>query len=178
MHGNDGPWNDRPGIGNEDVARVSVRRQRVRNESIVPRIAHRRIEEAVDDERSGFLVHFVFDRLAADRHLDDCVDLLRRISAYRNVIEIHRGLLASYLLALGRGSGRFHIVPGPRTCHTGIQKGKCIRVEVRHRAKSYWGEKLRKRAAALHAWEGCVTKIISRRKSAGERLLATSEANL
>src|SRR5262249_9622027 len=50
-HRNDGAWNNRPGIGNKYVARIAVCRERMRNESIVARIAHRRIAKAINDER-------------------------------------------------------------------------------------------------------------------------------
>ena len=43
----------------------------MRNEAVISRIAHRRVEEAIDHQRSGVLVHLVFDRLAADRNFDD-----------------------------------------------------------------------------------------------------------
>ena len=38
----------------------------MRDEAVVPRIAHRRIEKAIHNQGASFLVHFVFDRLAAD----------------------------------------------------------------------------------------------------------------
>jgi hypothetical protein len=76
-----GNKNDRPGIGNKYVARIAVRRERMRNESVVARIAHRRIEKAVHDKRPRFLIHLVFYRLATNRYLDDRVYLFGRISA-------------------------------------------------------------------------------------------------
>jgi hypothetical protein len=36
------------------------------------------VQEAVDEQRAGLLVHLVLDRLAADRHLDDDVDVFGR----------------------------------------------------------------------------------------------------
>jgi hypothetical protein len=72
-HGDDGTGDDGPGIGDQDVTGIAVLGERVRDEAVVPGVAHRRIEEAVDHERARFLVHLVFDRLATDRHLDDGV---------------------------------------------------------------------------------------------------------
>ena len=69
--------------------RVAVAGQRVRDEAVIAGIAHRRVEEAVDDQRAGFLVHLVFDRLAADRHLDDDVDVVGRILADRDGVDAH-----------------------------------------------------------------------------------------
>ena len=68
----------RPGVADQHVDRVAVVRQRMRYEAVIPRIGHRRVEEPVDDERAGFLVHLIFDRLAADGHLDDDVDVVGR----------------------------------------------------------------------------------------------------
>ena len=64
-------------------------RQRVRHEAVIPRIAHRRVEEAVDHQGAGRLVHLVLDRLAADRHLDDGVDVVGRVVADRDGVEVH-----------------------------------------------------------------------------------------
>src|SRR5258707_9247547 len=61
----------------------------MRHEAVVPGIAHRRVQEAVDDQGARRLVHLVLDRLAADRHFDDGVDVLGRVVADRDGIEIH-----------------------------------------------------------------------------------------
>ena len=65
------PGHDRARVADEHVDRVAVGRQGVRNEAVIAGIAHRRVEEAVDEQRAGGLVHLVLDGLAADRHLDD-----------------------------------------------------------------------------------------------------------
>ena len=57
----------------------------------------------VDDKRAGVLVHLVFDRLAADRHFDDDVDLARRIDPDRNGVNAHGRLRRA--LNLRRASG-------------------------------------------------------------------------
>ena len=64
------------GIRDQHVDRVAVVGQRMRDEAVIAGIAHRRVQEAVDEQRAGILVHLVFDRLAADRHLDDDVDVV------------------------------------------------------------------------------------------------------
>src|SRR6185312_2826541 len=58
----------------------------------IPRIAHRRIEEAVDEQRAGGLVDLVFDGLAAKRHLDDDVEVVGRVLADGNGVDVHGGL--------------------------------------------------------------------------------------
>ena len=81
--------NDRAGVGDQDVAGVAIARQRMRNESVIPGIAHRGIEKPVDDKRAGVLVHLVFDRLAPDGHFDDDVDVMRRIDPDRDSVNAH-----------------------------------------------------------------------------------------
>src|SRR5262249_28033567 len=66
--------------------------KRVRDESVVSRIAHRRVEKAIHDQGTGRLVQFVFDRLAADRNLDDDVDIVRRTVPDLNGIDPHGAL--------------------------------------------------------------------------------------
>jgi hypothetical protein len=70
----------------------------VRNEAVVSGIAHRRIEEAVDHQRAGGLVHLVLDRLAADRHLDDDIDLVWRVHPERDRIDTHERLRIQMVL--------------------------------------------------------------------------------
>src|SRR6185295_1110554 len=100
-HAHHGARHDRTGIGDQHVAGVAVAGQRVRDEPVIAGIAHRRIEEAVDHQRAGFLVHLVFDRLAANRHFDDDVDLARRIDPDSDGVNAHAWL---------SGSGRLRIV--------------------------------------------------------------------
>ena len=58
------------------VERVAIGRKRVRHEAVVRRIAHWRVQDAVDEQRAAGLVEFVFDRFAAGRHLDDDIEAL------------------------------------------------------------------------------------------------------
>jgi hypothetical protein len=51
------------------------------NEAIVAGVAHRRAAEPVIDEYARRLVYLVLDRLAADRHFDDYVHLVRWVTA-------------------------------------------------------------------------------------------------
>ena len=88
-HVHDGAGHDRAGVGDQHVAGIAVVRQRVRDEAVIAGVAHRRIEEAVDHQRAGLLVHLVFDRLAANRHLDDDVDVIRRVVSDRNRVDAH-----------------------------------------------------------------------------------------
>jgi hypothetical protein len=59
------------------VERIAIGRERVRHEAVVRRIAHRRVQDAVDEQRAALLVELVFHRLAAGRHFDDDVKALR-----------------------------------------------------------------------------------------------------
>jgi len=47
------------------------------------------MQETVDHQGAGRLVHLVFDRLAADRHLDDDVHVIGRIMADGNRVDAH-----------------------------------------------------------------------------------------
>ncbi len=76
-------------VRDEHVARIAVVRQRVRNEPVIARVAHGRVEETVHDQRPGLLVHLVLDGLAADRHFDDDVHFIRRITANGHSIKTH-----------------------------------------------------------------------------------------
>src|SRR5258708_15857525 len=85
----------------------------MRDEGVVPGVAHRRIEKAVHHQRAGFLVHLVLDRLAADRHLDDDVDLARRIDPDRDGVNAHENSSVC-ALELSLGYARTQ-VPKPPT---------------------------------------------------------------
>src|SRR5690349_4286007 len=61
----------------------------MRDEAVISGIAHRGIEEAVDYQRAGFLVHLVFDRLAANRDFNDDIDVVRRILSDRDGVDTH-----------------------------------------------------------------------------------------
>lgn len=61
----------------------------MRHEAVIARIGHGCVKETVDDKRAGLLVHLVLDRLAADRHFNDYVDVFRRIGADGDGINIH-----------------------------------------------------------------------------------------
>src|SRR5580658_6800617 len=59
------------------------------DEAIISRIAHRGIEKSVDLQRAALLVHLVFDRLAADWHLNDDVHVVGRILADWHSAQVH-----------------------------------------------------------------------------------------
>ena len=86
---NDRAGHDRPRIGDQHVDRVAVVRQSVRHEAVIAGVAHRRIKEAVDDEGARRLVHLIFDRLAADLHLDDDIDVVGGIVADGDGVDSH-----------------------------------------------------------------------------------------
>src|ERR1700722_11236389 len=63
----------------------------MRDKAVISRIAHRGVEKPVDLQCAAFLVHLVLDRLAADRHLNDDVDIVGSILADRYSIQVHVG---------------------------------------------------------------------------------------
>src|SRR5215471_12958463 len=73
----------------QHVARIAVGRQCLRDEAIIPRIKHGGVQEAIDHERPRRLVELVFRRRAAERDLDDRVDVLGRIGTNRNRANVH-----------------------------------------------------------------------------------------
>src|SRR5690606_16680844 len=85
----DAARDERAGVADQNVNRVAVVRQGVRDEAVITRVGHRGVEEAVDDERAGFLVHLVLDRLSANRDLDDDVDVFWRILANGDGFDTH-----------------------------------------------------------------------------------------
>ncbi len=85
----DGAGNDRARVGDDHVARIAVVRKRMGDEAVVSGVAHRRVEKPVDLQRAALLVHLVFYRLAADRHLDHDIDVVRRVLADRDRVQIH-----------------------------------------------------------------------------------------
>src|SRR5690606_37732727 len=67
--------------------------------AVVAGVAHRRGQDAVDEDRAAFLVHFVLDWLGVLGNLDDDVDLVGGILAGGDVVQTHA-------LQLRRGAGR------------------------------------------------------------------------
>ena len=88
-HADDAARHHRPRVHDQHVERIAVAAERMRDEPVVPRIAHRRIEEPVDKQRARGLVELVLDRLAAERHLDHDIDVVGRVLADRDGIEVH-----------------------------------------------------------------------------------------
>src|SRR5215510_3135265 len=88
-HVDDGARHDRTRVGDQHVDRIAVLGQRMRHEAVIARIAHGGVQETIDHQGARSLIHLVFDRLAADRHLDDDVEVLGRVVADRNGVEAH-----------------------------------------------------------------------------------------
>ena len=79
-------------VQHDHIAGVAVVRQGVRDEAVVAGIVHRRVQEAVDEQGTGRLVHLVFHRQAPLRDLDDDIDVPGRIGADGNGVDIHGAL--------------------------------------------------------------------------------------
>ncbi len=73
----------------QDVARIAVIGQGVGDEAVIAGIVHRRIEEAVDEQRARILVHLVLHRHTALRNLDDGVNVPRCVRADGDFVDIH-----------------------------------------------------------------------------------------
>ena len=107
----DGAGHDGARVADEHVDRIAVERQRVRDEPVVPGVAHRRVEKAIDDQRARSLVHLVFDGLAAHRNLDDDVDVEGRVQSDRNRVEPHHSLHKVHCSALAPASTLGQVIP-------------------------------------------------------------------
>ena len=100
--------------------------ERVRHETVVGRVEHRRVQEAVDHHGARGLVHLVFHGHAAERHLDDDVDVIGRVLTDGDGIDTHGGDLA----ARGRSARCTHRLGGGqvwgtdrRRCFPGLCSG-------------------------------------------------------
>ena len=82
--GNEGRARD-----HQRVQRIAIGRKRVRHEAVIGGIAHRRMQDAVDEQRARCLVEFILHRFAASRHFDDDVEAFGRIVANGNLVDIH-----------------------------------------------------------------------------------------
>src|ERR1700722_1508496 len=61
------------------------------DKAVISRIAHRGVKKPVDLQCAAFLVHLVLDRLAADRHLNDDIDIMGSVLADRYSVQVHVG---------------------------------------------------------------------------------------
>jgi hypothetical protein len=61
----------------------------MRHEAVVGGVAHRRVQDAVDEQRARRLVELVLHRLAAGRDLDDDVQVFGRVLAGRDQVDTH-----------------------------------------------------------------------------------------
>src|SRR3546814_9564655 len=61
----------------------------MQDKTIIGRIAHGRMQDAVDEQRARFLVELIFDGLAAHRHLNDDIQAVGWIVSDRDQFDIH-----------------------------------------------------------------------------------------
>src|SRR6185312_3318732 len=88
-----------------------------RYETVVSRIAHRRVEEPIDDQRPRGLVHLVLDGLTADGHLDHDVHFARWIPAHRDCLQTHPySCFQTDSLRKHKASAPGHTVPSGVPC--------------------------------------------------------------
>ena len=78
-------------IHDDDVQRIAIAAQRMRHEPIIAGVAHRRIKEAIDEQRTRRFVDLVLDRLAPQWHLNDHIDVVGRGVPDRDGVDSHRG---------------------------------------------------------------------------------------
>ena len=81
------------------VQRIAIGRQRVGHEAVIGGIAHRRVQDAVHEQRAAVLVELIFHRLAAHRDFDDDVERFGRIVADGDLLDIHGKVLLFCLCA-------------------------------------------------------------------------------
>lgn len=77
------------------IERIAVGRQGVRHEAVIGRVAHRRVQDTINEQRARRLVELVFDRLAADRDLYQHVKAFGRIVAGGDMFDAHRWSLSA-----------------------------------------------------------------------------------
>src|SRR5205823_15066352 len=73
---NNAARNERRPRDNQRVDRIAIGRARVRNEAVIGRVAHWRVQDPVDEQGARDLVELILHRLAADRYLDYDVDIV------------------------------------------------------------------------------------------------------
>ena len=69
----------------------------MRDEAVVRRIAHRRVQDTVHEQCARFLVKLVLHRFAAGRNFDDDVEVFWRIGAGGDLVDTHNGLVFAAL---------------------------------------------------------------------------------
>jgi len=82
--GHNGYWSD-----DQHIARITILRQRLRNETVVSRIVHGGMQKAIHKHRTGGFIQFVFDRNSAYGNLNHRVQIERRVPASANLRNIH-----------------------------------------------------------------------------------------
>jgi hypothetical protein len=90
---NDSQRNDWLLAEHEDVERVIVFGERLRNEAVVRRIINGRVEDAVEFDKAAGLIQFVL-HARSERDLDDAVEFLRELVAGSYVVPgmDHKGI--------------------------------------------------------------------------------------
>ncbi len=81
--------NERAARKDQRIDRIAIVRQGVRHEAVIRRIAHRGVQDAVDEQRAAGLVELVLHRLAASGHLDDHIEVLGRVVAHGDEFDLH-----------------------------------------------------------------------------------------
>src|SRR5690554_380581 len=87
----------------QSVEWITIGGQGMRNESVICGVAHRRVQDTIHEQRAGFLVKLIFDRLTANGHFDNHVQGFRRIVADSNFADVHVSTGPDYLV-FGRKS--------------------------------------------------------------------------
>src|SRR5690606_13576409 len=95
----------RQGQDHQHVRRVAVATHGARDVAVVARIAHRRGQDAVDEDRPAVLVDLVLDRFGVLGNLDDDVDFFGDVVAGGDVVQAH-GMAIPAQGAGSAGAGR------------------------------------------------------------------------
>ena len=80
----------------QHVHGIAVLAEAVRHIAVVARVVHGCAHEAIDENRAAIFVHLVLDRIAAQRDLDDHIEVVRHVLPRGHQIERHARSLADF----------------------------------------------------------------------------------
>ena len=131
----------------EGIQRVAIGRQCVRHKTVIGWIAHRRMQDAVHEQSAAFLIKFILHRFAASGHFDDDIQIVRRIFAGGDFVDLHVKCLVASIQSrlppsLAPGSGPLPLPsPDMLACRTiggweGERAGTVLRPDGRKRTRA------------------------------------------
>ena len=73
----------------QHVNRIAIVGDGVGHITVVTRVMHGRAHKAIHENRAGFFVDFVFDRISVHRDFDNDIEIVRQVAPTRYFIEAH-----------------------------------------------------------------------------------------